>query len=56
MLRCVEMWCSPDVELGEFARVTQETAFAAGVGQTTTDLSSYKVNLQGWLNSTDQPA
>ena len=32
VLRCVEMWCSPDVELGEFARVTQETAFAAGVG------------------------
>jgi len=24
-------------------------AFAAGVGQTTPDLSSYKVNLQGWL-------
>ncbi|MFL5927766.1 MAG: hypothetical protein ACJ77E_12610, partial [Gaiellaceae bacterium] len=24
-------------------------AFAAGVGQTTTDVSSYKVNLQGWL-------
>src|SRR2546422_2056905 len=32
VLGCVEMWCSPDVELGEFARVTQETAFAAGVG------------------------
>jgi PAS domain S-box-containing protein len=32
VLRCLEMWHSADVDLGEFARVTRETAFAAGVG------------------------
>jgi two-component system, cell cycle sensor histidine kinase and response regulator CckA len=32
VLRCLELWHSPDVDLGEFARVTREATFAPGVG------------------------
>jgi len=32
VLRCLEMWHSSDVDLGEFARVTRQITFAAGVG------------------------
>src|SRR5438309_513334 len=32
VLRCLEMWHSPDVDLGEFGRVTRESSFAAGIG------------------------
>jgi PAS domain S-box-containing protein len=32
VLRCLELWHSSDVDLGEFARATRQTSFAAGVG------------------------
>jgi len=32
VLRCLELWHSSDVDLGEFARATREAGFAPGVG------------------------